>query len=117
MQTTVMDALSVLRMATIEGAKALGIDDITGSIEKGKKADIIVVDCDKPHMTPMYNPFSHLVYAACGEDVSYSIINGRVVMDNRRLVIMDIDEVMNEARKRAKDILQWLPSSDTNQNL
>jgi 5-methylthioadenosine/S-adenosylhomocysteine deaminase len=110
MDTTVMDALAVLRMATIEGAKALGIDKITGSIEKGKKADIIVVDCDKPHLIPMYNPFSHLVYAAGGEDVSYSIINGRIVMDKRRLLIMDIDEVMNEARERAKEILQWLPS-------
>ncbi|MBN2063015.1 MAG: amidohydrolase [Deltaproteobacteria bacterium] len=111
MDTTVMDALTVVRMATIEGAKALGIDDTVGSIEEGKKADIIVVDCNKPHLTPMYNPFSHLVYAARGEDVAYSIIDGRLVMDRRRLLVMDVDAVISEARRRAKDILEWLPSA------
>jgi len=75
MDATVMDALTVLRMATIEGARALGISEITGSFEKGKKADIIIIDTKKPHLTPMYNPYSHLVYAVRGNDVSHSIIN------------------------------------------
>lgn len=111
MDTTVMDSLTVLRMATIEGAKALGIDKITGSIETGKKADIIIVDCDKPHMVPMYNPFSQLVYAARGGDVTHAIINGRLVMDNRRVLTMDLDAIMARAIERSKVILSWLPTA------
>ncbi|MBW2609034.1 MAG: amidohydrolase [Deltaproteobacteria bacterium] len=112
MDTTVMDALTVLRMATIEGARALGMGDIIGSLEKGKKADVIIIDVNKPHLTPMYNPYSHLVYAAGGNDVSHSIINGRLIMEDRNLLIMDIHEVMERARNRAREILEWLPSSD-----
>jgi 5-methylthioadenosine/S-adenosylhomocysteine deaminase len=111
MDTTVMDALTVLRMATIEGAKALGISDITGSLEKGKKADVIIVDIKKPHLTPIYNPYSHLVYAARGNDVSHSIINGQLVMEGRGLLILEVDEVMTKAREKSKEILKWLPSS------
>ena len=111
MDTTIMDALTVLRMATIEGAKALGIGIITGSLEKGKKADLIIVDTKKPHLTPMYNPYSHLVYAASGADVSHSIINGRLVMKERKILIMDVSEVMERARKKSKEILRWLRSS------
>jgi 5-methylthioadenosine/S-adenosylhomocysteine deaminase len=111
MDTTVMDALTVLRMATIEGAKALGIGDITGSLEKGKKADVIVVDTKKPHLTPLYNPYSHLVYAARGNDVIHSVINGQLVMEGRNLLSMEVDEVMKKAREKAEEILKWLPSS------
>ena len=108
MDTTVMDALTVLRMATIEGAKALGIGGITGSIEKGKKADIIIVDMKKPHLTPMYNPYSHLVYAARGNDVSHSIINGRLIMKDRKLLTMDLYEIMERARKKSENVIEWL---------
>jgi 5-methylthioadenosine/S-adenosylhomocysteine deaminase len=86
MDPTALDAVTVLKMATCEGAKALGLGDITGSIETGKKADIIIVDTHKPHLTPLYNPYSHLVYSAGGADVSHSIINGRLVMEDRRLL-------------------------------
>ncbi|MFH0844845.1 MAG: amidohydrolase, partial [Pseudomonadota bacterium] len=98
MNTTVMDAVTVLRMATVEGAKALGLDQITGSLETGKKADIIVVDTKKPHLTPMYNPYSHLVYSARGNDVTHSIINGQLVMEDRRLLTIDLYEIMEKAR-------------------
>jgi 5-methylthioadenosine/S-adenosylhomocysteine deaminase len=101
MDPTVMDALTVLRMATIEGARALGLEQATGSLEKGKKADVIIVDVRKPHLTPLYNPYSHLVYAARGSDVSHSIINGRLVMENRNLVTLDVGKVMEEARRQA----------------
>lgn len=112
MDTTVMDALTVLRMATIEGAKALGMEGITGSLEKGKRADLIILDTNKPHLTPMYNPYSHLVYAARGADVTHTIINGRPVMEERRLLVMDIDEVMSRARNRSYEILEWLRSAN-----
>jgi len=102
MDPTVLDAVTVLKMATIEGAKALGLEDITGSIEVGKKADIIIVDTNKPHLTPMYNPYSHIVYAARGNDVSHSIINGQLVMEDRKLLIVDVDEIMSRARNKSK---------------
>ena len=101
---TVMDALTVLKMATINGARALGLDAVTGSLETGKKADLIIVDTNKPHLTPMYNPVSHLVYAAIGSDVSTSIINGRVVMNDGRLKTMDLNAVMDEVNEIAKEI-------------
>jgi 5-methylthioadenosine/S-adenosylhomocysteine deaminase len=102
---TVMDALTVLRMCTIGGARALGLNKITGSLESGKKADVIIVNTRKPHMTPMYHPESHLVYAAKGSDVEVSIINGRVVMENGRLLTIDLEEVIEEVNKIAKEII------------
>jgi len=104
MDPTVMDALTVLKMATIEGAKALGMDKLTGSLETGKKADIIVIDVNKPHLTPMYNPYSHLVYAARGSDVTHSIINGRLVMDGRKLLTIDLEMLLQKARLMSKKI-------------
>lgn len=101
---TAMSAKSVLKMATIDGARALGISNITGSIEPGKKADIIIIDIRKPHLTPMYNPISHLVYAARGSDVTTSIINGRIVMENRNLFSLDIKTAAEKVRRIAKDI-------------
>ena len=110
MDTTVMDALTVMRMATIEGAKALGMGEMTGSLEKGKKADVIILDTKKPHLTPMYNPFSHLVYAARGNDVTHSIINGRLLMEDRRLLSIDLYEIMEKAREKSEDVRRWLKS-------
>jgi 5-methylthioadenosine/S-adenosylhomocysteine deaminase len=101
---TVMDATTVLRMATVEGAKALGLSDITGSLEPGKKADIIVIDTHKPHLTPLYNPASQLVYAARGSDVVTTIINGKIVMENRKLISLDLERIMGDVRKIAKGI-------------
>ena len=108
MDPTVMDALTVLKMATIEGARALGMSHETGSLETGKKADVIIVDTNKPHLTPMYNPFSHLVYAARGQDVSHTIINGRLVMENRQLLTLDLEEVMARAMEKALDVRKWV---------
>ncbi|MFO7985375.1 MAG: amidohydrolase [Desulfatiglandaceae bacterium] len=105
---TVMDAVTVLKMATIEGARALGLSGITGSLETGKKADIIVVDANRPHLTPMYNPFSHLVYAAKGNDVIHSIINGKVIMKDRRIRTLDLDEIMAQAREKATLVETWV---------
>jgi 5-methylthioadenosine/S-adenosylhomocysteine deaminase len=110
MDTTVMDAVTVMRMATIEGAKALRMDDITGSLEKGKKADAIILDTKKPHLTPMYNPFSHLVYSARGNDVTHCIINGQLLMEDRKLLGIDLHEIMEKARQKSEDVRRWLQS-------
>ena len=111
MDATAMDALTVLKMATIEGAKALGLESIIGSLEEGKKADIIIVDVKKPHLTPMYNPYSHLVYAARGNDVSHSIIDGKLLMEGRKLLGLALDEIMEQAREKSADVLRWLSDS------
>ncbi|MBN1380427.1 MAG: amidohydrolase [Deltaproteobacteria bacterium] len=101
---TVMDAQTVLRMATIEGARVLGLEKSTGSIEVGKQADIIVVDMKKPHLTPLYNCYSHLVYAVSGADVKTSIIGGKIVMRDRKLLTMDVDVVMDKVCRIAGEI-------------
>ncbi len=104
MDPTVMDAATVVRIATIGGAKTLGLEDKTGSIEVGKCADIIILDTNKPHLTPMYNCYSHIVYSASGSDISTSIIDGKIVMKDRRLLNMDISDIMNRVRKIARSI-------------
>ena len=102
---TVLDASTVLKMATIQGARALGLGDITGSLVPGKRADLIIIDTHRPHLTPMYNPVSHLVYAARGSDVTTAIINGRPVMENRRLANLDVDKVMADVNAIAKELI------------
>jgi len=111
MDPTVMDAFTVLKMATLSGAKALGMAERIGSLEAGKKADVIVVDTRKPHLTPMYNPYSHLVYAAKGSDVSHSVINGRLVMEDRKLLTLDLGEVLGRAENLSRKVLSWLAPS------
>lgn len=103
---TVMDARTVLRMATIDGARALGMENEIGSLETGKRADLIVIDTCKPHLTPMYDPYSHLVYAAKGSDVAASIVNGRVLMENRMLYTLSPDQVIRDIREIAREILR-----------
>jgi 5-methylthioadenosine/S-adenosylhomocysteine deaminase len=104
MDPTVMDARRVVGMATVDGARALGLEDRIGTLEVGKAADLIILDLNQPHLTPMYNPFSHLVYAVTGADVITTIINGKVVMENRKLCHLDLETIMNEVRKIAKKI-------------
>ncbi|GAB6271241.1 MAG TPA: amidohydrolase [Syntrophaceae bacterium] len=101
---TVMRAETVVKMATIDGARVLGMDHLIGSIEAGKQADIIVLDMNQPHLTPLYNAYSQLVYAARGSDVKTSIINGKIVMENRRLLTIDLQAVMNNVREIAAHI-------------
>lgn len=94
---TVMEAQRTLSMATLDAARALGIDHLTGSLSVGKRADIIVIDTRKPHLVPLYRPESHLVYAVTGNDVSHTIINGRVVMAERRLETLDAAALLRRA--------------------
>lgn len=95
---TIMPAETVLKMATTHGANALGLKDL-GTLEVGKKADIIVIDLNRPHLTPIYNPYSHVVYAASGEDVITTIVNGEVLMEDRGLCTLDLDEIMENIKE------------------
>jgi len=105
---TVMDARTIIKMATISGATALGFEKITGSLEVGKRADVIVIDTNKPHLIPMYNSYSHLVYAAGGHDVKHSIIDGRIVMEDRRLLTLDVEDIIEKSKKKSKKVKEWL---------
>jgi 5-methylthioadenosine/S-adenosylhomocysteine deaminase len=102
---TIIDARAVLAMATIKGAKVIGLEDRIGSIEPGKKADIIIVDTHSPHMTPMYNPYSQLVYSATGGDVRDVIINGNIVYRDRRFTNLDSAEIMDEVIRICRRII------------
>lgn len=98
---TALDAATVLRMATSAGARALGLEARIGSLEPGKRADIILLDMHKPHLTPLYHPASQLVYAARGSDVATVIINGRIVMQDGRILTFDVDQAMADVNQIA----------------
>jgi 5-methylthioadenosine/S-adenosylhomocysteine deaminase len=108
---TVMNAQTLVEMATIDGAKVLGLEKITGSLEVGKRADLIVIDTNKPHLVPMYNPYSHLVYAASGHDVTHSIIDGNIVMDDRRLLTLDVEDIIERSKEKSHKVKEWVKRS------
>jgi 5-methylthioadenosine/S-adenosylhomocysteine deaminase len=99
-----LPAEAVLEMATIQGARALGLEKQIGSLEAGKRADVIVVSTASARMTPMYQPVSHLVYAAHGEDVRTVMVNGRVLMRDRRMLTLDEPAILAEAQKLANQV-------------
>ena len=101
---TQMDAKTVVTMATRGGARTLGMGDRIGSLEAGKKADLIVLDTDRAHMIPMYNPYSHIVYAANGSEVTCSIIDGRPVLLNGQIQSVDEKEAFSHVRRIAEEI-------------
>jgi len=100
---TVMEAKTVLRMATADGAKVLQKPDI-GTLEVGKIADVIIIDLDRPHLTPLYNIYSHLVYSAGGSEVDSVIIHGKLVMENRDMLTVDEDEIIDRANRLGEKI-------------
>ena len=105
---TVMNAQTLVKMATIDGAKVLGLEKSTGSLEVGKRADLIVIDTNKPHLVPMYNPYSHLVYAASGHDVKHSIIDGNLVMEDRRLLTLDVEDIIERSKEKSNKVKEWV---------
>ena len=102
---TACTAKAALGMATRGGAEALGLGGEIGTIEEGKRADLIIVDLDKPHLHPQHDIISNLVYSARADDVLTTIIDGKIVMKDRALVTLDEKEVMEGADKRAKRVV------------
>jgi 5-methylthioadenosine/S-adenosylhomocysteine deaminase len=96
---TVLDARTIVLMATRWGAEVLGLGSTTGSLEKGKCADIVSINLAKPHLTPIYNVYSHIVYAAMASDVDTVMVNGKVVVRERKLATVDEEEVLGKARE------------------
>ena len=93
-----------LEMATINGARALGLDKQIGSLEAGKRADLVIVSAASARLTPMYDPVSHLVYAVHGDDVRTVMVNGRLLMRDRKMLTLDEPAVLAEARKLAASV-------------
>jgi 5-methylthioadenosine/S-adenosylhomocysteine deaminase len=94
---TVLNAKLVLLMATRWGAEALGLGDLTGSIEAGKAADIVIADLNEPHLVPVYDVYSQIVYSMRSSDVDTVLVNGKVVVDSGRLTTADETEIIQKA--------------------
>jgi len=105
---TLMDAQTVIQMATRKGAMVFGVENLVGCLQVGMKADIIIINLNRVHLTPMYNEYSHLVYTVGGADVDTVLINGKVVMQNRRLLTIDEEGVMEKVREIATRIKRSL---------
>jgi 5-methylthioadenosine/S-adenosylhomocysteine deaminase len=104
MDSRALPAKQALEMATIGGARALHLEHLIGSLEEGKRADLILVDTTAPHATPMYNVYSQLVYALKGSDVRTVVIDGKIVMEDRRLLTLDEKEIVEKAREYRKRV-------------
>ncbi len=101
---TALGPETVLEMATINGARALGIDEWVGSLEPGKKADFITINTDAPHLTPVWNPVATAVFAAQGGDVDTVVIDGRIVMRRRQVLTMDEGAILEDVNRRFRDV-------------
>jgi 5-methylthioadenosine/S-adenosylhomocysteine deaminase len=101
---TAVGARAAVRMATMGGARALGMDKQIGSLEPGKRADIIIVSMNAARQTPMYDPLSHLVYVTNGDDVQTTIVNGKVLMRDRKMLTLDRAAALRDAKKWAASV-------------
>jgi 5-methylthioadenosine/S-adenosylhomocysteine deaminase len=101
---TAVTAQDALDMATMGGARVLGMDKTIGSLEAGKHADLITVSMSAARQTPMYNPVSHLVYVTRGDDVRNTIVNGRILMRDRQLKTLDRATVIADANRLAQRV-------------
>ena len=104
-ESNVFSAYDILKMATIDGAKVLGMDDQIGTLEPGKKADLIFIKTDKPHMCQANDVCHNLVYSSNGADVESVMIDGKLIMQNRKMINIDEKQVMRQVKKIAKRLL------------
>ncbi|MGI9228853.1 MAG: amidohydrolase family protein, partial [Gammaproteobacteria bacterium] len=94
---TASPAYEILRMATINGARALALEQVTGSVEKGKQADLIAIDLTAPETQPLYDPVSQIVYAAGREQINHVWVAGRQLLRERELLTVDLQQLMQKA--------------------
>jgi 5-methylthioadenosine/S-adenosylhomocysteine deaminase len=104
MDPRALGAQAVVEMATIDGARALHMDKEIGSLEPGKKADLILIGLDHPNAVPMFDVYSQLAYALKGSDVETVVIGGRIVMRDRKLLTVKENEAIAKAREYQKRI-------------
>ena len=101
----VLNSHEAIAMGTIKGAKALGLDEEIGSIEVGKKADIILIDTNSANMVPDSSTLtSNIIYSANGSNVDTTICNGKILMENKKLTVLDEQEIYNKAREAIKNL-------------
>lgn len=105
MDSTVLPAYTVLQMSTKNGADAVGLKE-TGSLIPGYKADIIMFDLNKPHLTPLHDPIANIVYAAQSSDVKNVIIDGKLIMKDREVLTMDEEKVIYEANRLGQELIK-----------
>lgn len=103
---TSIPAITAIKMATVNGAKALGLEKEIASIEVGKKADLIIIDTQKPHFYPRHNIISAVAYSAQASDVKTVIVDGKIVMEDYEIKTIDTERIMFEAEKAAKDLMR-----------
>jgi 5-methylthioadenosine/S-adenosylhomocysteine deaminase len=101
---TALPAQAALDLATVGGARALGLDRTIGSLERGKKADIITIALSRARQTPLYDPVSHLVYVTRGDDVRTTVVNGKVLMKSGRTLTLDRAAVIRDANALAAKV-------------
>jgi len=99
---TVFPPTEILEMATIQGARALRLGEEIGSLEKGKKADLVMIDLEKAHLVPVINALSNLVHYGLASDVDTVMVDGRFLMEEGRVTTVDEKEVMAQAQKTAE---------------
>jgi 5-methylthioadenosine/S-adenosylhomocysteine deaminase len=104
MDPLALNAKAVVEMATIDGARALHMDKEIGSLETGKKADVILIGLDEPNAVPMYDIYAQVAYALKGSDVQTVVIGGRMVMRDRKLLTVNEVEAIAKAREYKKSI-------------
>jgi 5-methylthioadenosine/S-adenosylhomocysteine deaminase len=104
MDPTVLPAEQVVAMLTINGARSFGLEDQLGSLELGKLADLAVLDFESANLTPCYDIYSHLVYSASPHDVCHTMVNGRWLMLDRKLLTLDEEAIKAKVRKIAGEI-------------
>lgn len=103
---TALNAKTALLMATRWGAEVLGLGEVTGSLEKGKTADLIIANLKKPHLTPLYNIYSHIVYSMRPSDIEMVMVNGKLVVNDGKLLTADESEILSKAKNWSKKILE-----------
>jgi len=100
-----MSAKTALRLATMGSARAIGLDSEIGSLEPGKRADIVVIGRERPHLHPIVDPVTTLVFAAEAGDVTHVFVDGRQVVRDRRLVAVDLGPILSDADAALKDVM------------
>jgi 5-methylthioadenosine/S-adenosylhomocysteine deaminase len=101
---TALPATQALALATRGSAQVLGLEQEVGRLAPGYKADLMVIDLDQPHLTPLYDPYSHLVYAAGGADVHTVMVHGQILVEARKLLAFDLEETLAKARELSRRV-------------
>jgi 5-methylthioadenosine/S-adenosylhomocysteine deaminase len=99
---TVLPAAEVFAMGTRNAARALGIDNLVGSLEVGKRADVVLLNFDKPHLTPVFDVYAHLIYSVNKADVETVLIEGEIVLENGAFTRLDEAAILARAREAVK---------------